>query len=109
MLLTVLIFALNRYPVDTAGTDSDAAVRGRLDTTRVLDYVARVPRSDHLAFMRHEPLYYFPHRPRDPLQVDLVLPGYVGPGDDERMATDLARVDQVVFSPEVLSRPCPHR
>jgi hypothetical protein len=102
MLLTVLIFALNRYPVDTA--------RGRIlmpryeadDTTRVLDYVARVPRSDHLAFMRHEPLYYFLTDREIPLQVDLVLPGYVGPGDDERMATDLARVDQVVFSPKFL-------
>ncbi len=102
VLLAVLTFWLYRAPLETP--------RGRLlvpryeadDTARVLDYAARVPPGVRLAFMRHEPLYYFLTGREIPIEVDLVLPGYVGPDDDERIAAELARVDEVVFSPKFL-------
>lgn len=75
----------------------------------VLAYVGRQPADARVVFLRGEPLYYF-LTGRPAMGFDLVLPGFLRPGDDERVASELLRADSVIYNPRglgTLPRPFP--
>ncbi len=103
VLMAVAIVAVYRVPVETP--------RGRLlgpafeaqDANGVLAHVASLPRDTRVAFLRGEPLYYFLTGRPMPTSFDLVMPAYLRPGDDARIARELGSVDEIIYNPKLMA------
>jgi len=99
-LAAAVVFMTYSVSVDTP--------RGRLfsprdeaeNTRLLLAYLDLQSRRERIAFLRAEPLFYFLTDRRIPLRFDLVMPGLIGPGDDERIARSLGEVDQIIYNPK---------
>lgn len=96
------VFAGYNTPVDTP--------RGRLfgrpdeaeNTRGVLAYLAAQPVDARILALRADPLYYYLSDRRMPGRFDLLMPGIVGPGDDDVIARGLREVEQVIYNPKFM-------
>lgn len=99
-LAAAVVFTTYSVPVDTPRGRLFAPSEEAKNTRLLLTYLKRQPERERIGFLRAEPLFYFLTDRRIHLGFDLVMPGLVGPGDDERIAQSLEDVDQIVYNPK---------
>ena len=94
------VFAVYDMPVDTPRGRLYGPAEEATNTRQVVSYVEQLPHHTTVAFLRADPLYYFLTDRPIPTTFDLVMPGLVGPGDDERIAHDLGGIEEIIYNPK---------
>ncbi len=97
--MSAVVLATYRTPVETPRGRLLALVSQAAEAKVVLGHLAARPRDETVLFLRTDPLYYFLGGLRIPTPFDLVVPGYLAPEDDARLAERLREIDQVVYDP----------
>jgi hypothetical protein len=101
-LAAVCVVGAYDTPIDTRHGRIRATAYDADDAARVLSHLARQPADARILILRTDPLYYVLSDRAIPGPFDLLLPGYLRPGDDARFADGLARVDRILYNPTVL-------
>lgn len=96
------VFAVWDTPVDTPHGRLFAIKNRAGNVARLLAYLDAQPKNEKILIAPIDPLYYFLSDRPIPGRFDLLLPGYLRPGDDERLARSLSDVDQVVYNPKII-------
>ena len=103
VLMAAVIFKVYSVPVATPHGQLLAPSFEAQDAKRVLAYVAALPPETRVAFLREEPLYYYLTDRPMPTAFDLVMPAYLRPGSDARLARELRDVDEIIYNPKLMA------
>jgi hypothetical protein len=97
--MTAVVLGTYRVPLETPRGRVRARPTEIAEVKSVLAFLRARPRDETFLFLRADPLYYFLADRRIPAPFDLVVPGYLTPEDDARLAAGLGAVDRVLYDP----------
>ncbi|MCZ6785367.1 MAG: glycosyltransferase family 39 protein [Proteobacteria bacterium] len=95
------IFAVYRVPVESPRGDLLASPTTARNSNRLLRYLDTRPPDERILILRAQPIHYFLSGRRIPGRFDLLMPGVIGPPENDALiAESLSDVDRVIYDPK---------